>query len=125
MRDGGGYYTAHGLWALTLARQGGCLDESRAGPCSEELRGELVAAQPWPLVPWTTLDLDLFAERLVMLLASGGLPAASRPWPADLLRLQNPDGSWGVPAADEPPYFRFHATMLSTWALAEAGGCGD
>lgn len=120
MRDGGGYYTAHGLWALVLARERGCLDASLAAACIAELRAELAAAQPIVLVPWSSLDIDLFAERLVMLALSGSLPAAHRGGPEELLRHQEEHGAWGVAAAEEPPYFRFHATMMAVWALLEA-----
>lgn len=122
LRDGGGYYSAHALWALTIATENGCLEGGDR--CVEDLRAEILAAQPWPFSPWSTLDVDLFAERLLMLALSGPLPAAAAGWPARLLELQNPDGSWGAPATGEPPYFRFHATMMASWALAEAAGCG-
>jgi len=117
MRDDGGYYTAHGLWALTLARAAGCVAPAEVDSCISDLRLELARAQPVLFVPWGTLDIDLFAERAVMLLVSGGLPPSARDGPAQLLGLQNPDGSWGVAAEGEPPYLRFHATMMASWAL--------
>src|SRR5262249_25060102 len=63
--DDGGYLTTHAVWAEQLARERGCLkhvDSSRL----DELR----RAQPPEPGP-TTRDLDLFAERLVMLRLTG------------------------------------------------------
>lgn len=117
MRDDGGYYTAHGLWALTLARGAGCVAPAQVDPCIADLRRELARAQPVLFVPWGTLDIDLFAERAVMLLLSGGLPPSARGGPAQLRDLQNGDGSWGLGLPEEPPYLRFHATMMASWAL--------
>jgi len=119
MRDGGGYHSVHGLWALVEAGRRGCLSPAGAA-CLEELRREVAAAQPLRFVPWSTMDIDLYAERLVVLALSGGLPPALAAAPATLLELQNADGSWGL-AGDELPYMRFHATMMAAWALAEAG----
>jgi hypothetical protein len=120
LRDAGGYYSAHALWAVVLARERGCFLGPDAQACTEALRRELLAAQPLFLVPWSTLDIDLFAERLVMLLLSGPLPAWARDGARQLLVQQGADGSWGVAAPGEPPYLRFHATMMAAWALTLA-----
>jgi hypothetical protein len=115
MRDGGGYHSAHGLWALLLARERGCLPAS-ADVCIDALRHELDGAQPLLPAFWSTLDVDLYAERAVMLSLSGRAPQGVAP----LLERQNGDGSWGVESPGEDPYFRFHATMMAAWALSLA-----
>lgn len=112
MRDGGGYHTTHALWALSVARANGCSE----APCANDLVAELVAAQPDPLTAARSLDVDLYAERLLMS-CMVGCPAASDRWARRLLDAQLPDGSWGVSGADEDPYHRYHATMMSAWAL--------
>ncbi len=66
---------------------------------------ELRVAQPEPFHPTRTLDLDLYAERLLMLLLSGSVEARLESWAQTLTRMQNADGSWGLPTPEEPPYF--------------------
>lgn len=115
MRDQGGYQSTHALWALSIARDQGCLK----GPsCIPALVDELSAAQPEAPTPERSLDLDLYAERLLMrcLVDQCGDGADEAGW---LVQLQDPDGSWGVPAEGEDPYHRYHATMMAAWALAE------
>lgn len=116
MRDDGGYQSAHGLWVLSIARRNGCVEEEA---CLASLQAELAAAQPDRLAPRATLDIDLFAERLMVLLASGYRQPAVDGWAEELLALQDAGGSWGVEQAGERPYYRYHATALSVWALAE------
>jgi len=117
-RDGGGYETAHALWALVLARDHGCLDGAQfaavAGPLVDELR----AAQP-ATPPPAVLAVDLYAERLLMLVLAGERDAAIATWATALIRAQRADGSFGVLGPSDPPYFQFHATLASAWALAE------
>jgi len=116
MRDDGGYQTCHGLWAFTVAHDRGC---ATPDSCVEDLVSELAKAQPEALSEPSTLDIDLFAERMLMIARSdsGGtlLPA----WGAELMKHQGPDGGFSTPVPGEHPYYAFHATMASAWALAE------
>jgi len=117
MRDGGGGETARGLWALTIARANGCLGDP-ASDCAGELQKELAKAQPAKLEAPAVLDIDLYAERMLMLLLSGYDNAGLHAWGRSLVALQLADGSWGT-IADEEPHRRYRATVVSTWALAE------
>ncbi len=119
MRDDGGYQTTHALWALYIAHQNGCVSAADFDACARELQSELRAYQPASLEPHATLDIDLYAERLLTLVLSGDPDRIVNAWAANLTGLQAPDGSWGVPAVGEEPYYRYHATMVVTWALAE------
>ena len=119
MRDGGGYYTAHALWALALARENGCVTDAASRPCVRALSEELIAAQPATLAPTTTLDVDLYAERVMVLAYADTAAPRLGDWIRALLERQTDDGSWGVRVPDEPPYHRYHATGMSAWALAE------
>ncbi len=65
--------------------------------------------------------MDLYAERLLMLLMTRAwlpdpLPGGGQPFVQTLLASQQNDGSWSLEAPS--PYHGYHATMLSTWALA-------
>lgn len=115
MRDSGGYHTTHAMWALTIARDRGCLSDfgKRAAPLVAELREHQPAA-PGNAV----LAIDLFAERLLMLELAGERGADITAWRKRLIAAQAEDGGFGVPAAGEAPYFRYHATLAATWALA-------
>jgi hypothetical protein len=119
MRDEGGYGTTHALWALDLAHRNGCVTADAYEGCAADLQRELAGTQPSPFEPRTTLDIDLYAERLLSTVRTGYPNAVVDQWARTLLALQGPDGSWGVPAAQEDPYYRYHATMVATWALAE------
>lgn len=125
MRDAGGYHTTHALLALDLARGNGC---TTAEACLAALRAELVAAQPAGFTPQTTLDIDLYAERVAVYVRTG--PAGDADvdaWIDALLALQRRDGSWGI-GRERDPYYRYHATAAAAWALAEwsaaAGSAG-
>lgn len=111
MRDDGGYHTTHAVWALVIARDRGCVDAALLPPLLDELR----AAQP-AAPGGATLEVDLFAERILMLLLAGDRDVA--PWIDALVDAQASDGGFGVPTTDEAPYLRYHATMLAAWALA-------
>jgi len=118
MRDDGGFYTTHALWGLTLARARGCGDEEKIRRCITHLVLEIRDAQPRRLQAPDTLAVDLFAERaLVQCLADAARHDVQSDMAA-LLSMQRSDGSWGVPNPDEAPYFRYHATAITTWALA-------
>jgi hypothetical protein len=119
MRDAGGYQTAHALWALALARDNGCLADEAARSCMQALADELAGAQPTTLAARTTHDVDLYAERAMVLGFAGFPEPRLDDWLEALLARQADDGSFGVPATSEPPYLRYHATGLSAWALAE------
>jgi len=119
MRDDGGYETTHGLWALAIARENGCLKDAHYVPCARALHAELAAAQPAELRPQVTLDIDLYAERLLQPLMTGFVDPAVERWVDALLAQQNPDGSWGIRRDGEDPYYRFHATMMSAWSMSE------
>jgi hypothetical protein len=119
MRDGGGYQSTHALWALDLALRNGCVDAAVAQPCLRALQAELAAAQPATFSPAHTLDIDLYAERVLMLTRTAADAPHVDDWVGVLLHLQTADGSWGVQSPDEPVYHRFHATAVTTWALAE------
>ncbi len=115
MRDDGGYHTTHAMWALAIARDRGCLPDfaKRAAPLVAELRAHQPAA-PDRTVP----AIDLFAERLLMLELAGEHGADIDAWRQRLIETQTEDGGFGVSAEGEPPYFRCHATLAATWALA-------
>ena len=119
MRDDGGYQTTHALWSLTIAYRNGCIAKADFEPCARALQQELADKQPAVLEPHVTLDIDLYAERLLQTVLSGYPAPIVNQWARVLMRMQSPDGSWGIPAVDEDPYYRYHATMMSTWALAE------
>ncbi len=117
MRDDGGYQTTHAVWALALARDAGCLDATRFATAVRPLLDELRAAQP--AAPTAdVLTVDLFAERVLMLVLAGERDPAIDTWASALLAAQRPDGGFGVLAPDEDPYRRYHATMAASWALA-------
>lgn len=113
MRDDGGYHTTHALWALVVARDNGCTQAA----CAPELVAELVTAQPAELAPARSLDVDLYAERLLTTCLVA-CPDGSDAWARALLDAQLADGSWGVADDAEPPYHRYHATMMTAWALS-------
>lgn len=115
MRDEGGYQTTHGIWALDIARGAGCVP---GDSCIASLRSELESSQPVEFRPERTLDVDLYAERALMLLRTGTTAKAAAPWVEALLELQEPTGSWGR-GEDPDPYYRYHATAMTAWALAE------
>jgi hypothetical protein len=119
MRDQGGYHTTHGLWALVIARERRCVDADGTAACLAALQAEIVAAQPEPLRPERSLDVDLYAERLLTLVLSGAKDAVVERSVDGLLEAQDADGSFGVRVPGEQPYHRFHATGIATWALAE------
>jgi hypothetical protein len=118
MRDGGGYHTTHAVWALVLARERGCMPKADFERLARPLLDDLRATQP--AEPGAgALDVDLFAERLLMLVLAAGRDARVEAWMPPLIRAQGADGGFGTLAADEDPYHRYHATMVATWALAE------
>jgi hypothetical protein len=123
MRDHGGYHTTHGVWALVLARERGCVDADATAACLAELQAEVAGAQPETLRAERTLDVDLYGERLLMLVLSGATdPLSQRVVESSvdgLLGAQDADGSFGVRVPGEQAYHRFHATGIATWALAE------
>jgi hypothetical protein len=114
MRDDGGYHTTHGLWALTIAHQRGCVDQS----CRDSLVAELLSHQPSSDALIATLDLDLYAERLLTVALANHCVPTLATWADTLLQHQSSDGSWGVDAVEENPYYRYHATSVSAWALS-------
>ena len=116
MRDGGGYQTTHAVWALVLARDQGCLDAARFAALTRPLLDELRATQPAAPEPGV-VAVDLFAERLLMLVLAGARDPAFDQWAARLAESQGADGGYGVLGADNPVYRRYHATMVATWAL--------
>jgi hypothetical protein len=118
MRDDGGYHTTHAVWALVLARDAGCVDAARFASAVAPLVDELRAAQP-PAPGRAVLDVDLFAERLLMLVLAGVRDDAIDGWAAALLGTQAQSGAFGVAAPDDPPYFHYHATLVAAWALVE------
>lgn len=118
MRDAGGYHSCHALWGFALARERGCLEGDAHAGSVRALQQELVEAQPERLEPRRTLDIDLYAERLLMLLVSAHPGREQKAWISRLLELQGSDGSWGIPNPEERAYFRYHATLVSSWALA-------
>ena len=118
MRDGGGYFTAHAIWALVLARDRGCLRRARFDRLARPLLDELLGAQP-PRPEEGALAADLFAERLLMLVLAGERGARIDAWAAALLDAQAADGGFGSKDPDEDPYHGYHATLVSSWALVE------
>jgi len=118
MRDDGGYHTTHALWALVIAHDNGCIDDAVYEDLAQTMQQELVRAQPATLTPKVTLDVDLYAERTLMLVLSDYRDGPLRHYLDELTRVQSDDGSWGVVIADEPPYYRYHATMTAAWALS-------
>lgn len=117
MRDGGGYHTTHALWALVIASERGCVEEEVYLRSVRTLQQELLDAQPRRLVPKQTLDIDLYAERSLMLALSGYSGERADSFVRQLIQWQSADGGWGVTTDGQPPYYRYHATMTSLWAL--------
>ena len=113
MRDAGGYGSTHALWALIIARDRKCLDDFPKA--SAEIRAELRRAQP-DAPGSSTLDVDLYAERLLMLQLAHDDHGVTV-WAEQLRSRQNADGSWGS-ADDVEPYHRYHATLAAAWALS-------
>lgn len=125
LRDDGGYYTTHALWAVVLARDAKCVGEAEAAECVASMQSELLRAQPRTLAPEKTLDIDLYAERLLTLVLSGRTGKEIDGFARQLLKHQRPDGSFALPNADEPPYYAYHATGTAAWALAEWNARGE
>jgi hypothetical protein len=119
MRDDGGYQTTHALWALSIAHAYGCVGGAAYEACARSLQQELVAKQPATFEPQATLDIDLYAERLQHVVVTGYPDPIVNQWAHRLLELQGADGSWGIVKQGEDPYYRYHTTFISTWALAE------
>jgi len=119
MRDQGGYHTTHGLWALTIAHQRGCVDDARFQSLAARLQREIIDAQPQEIDGAATRDIDLFAERVLMLLISGRRDEQIDRWVRQLLIVQNNDGSWGRLQTGRSPYQEYHATLVATWAMSE------
>ena len=113
MRDEGGFHTTHAAWALALAKQRGCVPEA----CTDSLVEELVRHQPAPEKVSTTLEVDLYAERLLMVQLLGS--EAPEAWVEGLLGLQAQDGSFHLGDDVQVDYLPYHATMVGSWALAE------
>ena len=116
MRDDGGYQTIHAAWVLSLARDRACVDAERFDALVRDFTVELKKAQPRSFSPKRHLDVDLYAERIWALELLG--QGVDKEWISVLLKQQRPDGSFGVMGeTDERAYFRYHGTMVSTWAL--------
>ena len=128
MRDDGGYHTTHAAWAVALMGERGCLSDARYRELAASLRDQLTTAIDAAPAPTKTLDIDLMAERVLMLLLLGETPEALAGPLRALLELQAPDGSWGFASSGhgaegdggEPAYYRYHATMIAAWALTAA-----
>jgi len=118
MRDGGGEQTAQALWALYLAETNGCLEEGEYLRVAPALQRELRDHQPPEFDPETTADIELYAERILMLLLTGDLRAPIDAWLDTLITLQNDDGSWGIEPPGDDPYALHRATVAATWALS-------
>lgn len=117
LRDAGGYRSTHALWALSIARDSSCVDDS-ADACIRQLEEEIAEAQPRIFQPQRTPDVDLYAERLLSLLLSGYDDAEVHGWARELIALQGADGSWAI-GREEDAYHRYDATNTASWALAE------
>ncbi|RMG19344.1 MAG: hypothetical protein D6729_05565, partial [Deltaproteobacteria bacterium] len=113
MRDAGGYHSCHGLWALTLARDRGCPSQAAFAAAAAPLRAEIQAALAAAGPPATLADLDLFAERQLMLLLAGEPP------PADLAARLTPAADRLVLRRPHTP-LSVHAAALLFWLLSEA-----
>jgi hypothetical protein len=121
MRDGGGYQSTHAAWALAIAHGRGCVEPAAFAAAAGPLIAELKLAQP--AVPGAAvLEVDLFAERLLMLWLLGERDPTLTAWAAALGAAQAADGGFGALAEGEEPYRRYHATMMAGWALSEVGG---
>jgi hypothetical protein len=117
MRDEGGYHSAHGLWALAIARDQGCLDGPTFASAATPLIAEIRKNQPDQPGP-ATLDVDLFGERILMLLLAGDQDPRIDRWIAALISRQQSDGGWGTEAPGQDRYYRYHATLVAAWALS-------
>ncbi|MFQ5515472.1 MAG: hypothetical protein ACE5FG_13710 [Myxococcota bacterium] len=119
MRDAGGYQSVHALWALVLAHERGCVEGRTYETSLRSLQRELVEHQPATFTPTRTLDIDLYAERVLMLLQSGYTAPVVDAWVERLLELQREDGRWGVDDPGLDPYFQYHTTLACSWAVTE------
>jgi len=118
MRDGGGDQTAHALWALSLAETNGCLREGEYLRVAPDLQQELRDHQPSEFDPETTLDIELYAERILMLLLTGDDGTPIETWLDTLITLQNDDGGWGIERSGDNRYALHRATVAAVWALS-------
>jgi hypothetical protein len=118
MRDDGGFHTTHALWAVHIARRNGCLSAAEYRSLAATLQRELRGHQSGDFRPGSTREIDLYGERLLMLLLTEDRGPPVPDWVVRLAGLQNDDGSWGIEAAGEDHYARYHATMVAAWALA-------
>ena len=118
MRDNGGYQTTHAMWALVIARDNRC---DVSAKCMRDIRDEILYFQrSQPPFFSSTLDVDLFAERLLMLaLAHHPNATELQQWGAILASAQQPNGKFGVSSTPlgENLYYSYHSTFVSTWAL--------
>ena len=121
MLDGGGYHTTHGLWAIVLSAQNGCLSDEGFRRLADPYVEELYDIQPEKLNEISAEIVDLFAERTVMILMSVSInteyskPEQLRHYISVIAEAQNKDGCWG--SESENPDLVFHSALLCVWAL--------
>lgn len=116
MRDSGSYHTCHGLWALFIAFNQGCLSTSHYKSLIRPLIHEIKIAlardghPPLSASPNILKKLDIWAERIMVLgLAQGGIQQ----------HLIN-HVSWRVPFLVSQPYsfLSLHAASLLLMVLS-------
>ena len=62
--------------------------------------------------------IDLFGERLLLLILTGDTRPPVEDWTQKLIGFQNDDGSWGIDNSQEDHYFRYHAILVAAWVLS-------
>ena len=111
MRDRGGYHTCHGLWALVIARDRGCLSPEAFRQAARPLIAEVEAGLRRDGAPKTPEAEDLFAERHLMRRLAGR-PLTSR----DRRRLE---GLARKVARAPATVLSVHTAALLLWGLSQ------
>ena len=119
MRDQGGFQTTHALWSLDYAVEQQCVERAQVSACLLSLQEELLAAQRSADEPASTTEMDLFIQRVIMLIRSGSVAPELEAWVIQVAHWQRADGAWGIASDEDDPYYEFHVTMMGVWAIIE------
>ncbi len=110
MRDGGGYQTCHGLWALVIARDRGCLSSEAFRRAARPLVAEVEAGLRRDGAPKTPEAEDLFTERHLMRRLAGR--------PLTLRDRRRLEGLAGRVARAPATVLSVHTAALLLWVLS-------